>query len=553
MELFDNLKEKCGRIKNDEFYAPYLKELDDLYKKVNNETIAALTYQDFIQFYTTGSRVEYEKKYFGNRLRLTVFLINHLLYERAEDLEKICEEIWAICSEISWAVPAHLAREKVSDYRTYIDLFAAETAHSLAETAVLLKDKLPEKIYNLIINEITVRIFDSYEAREHFWEKLVSNWPGVCAGSIGATYLLLAPERFYKIKDRLLGNLDQLIKSYGDDGSNTEGISYWYYGFWIYLNFADILYRQSEGKIDIRHSEKIDKMANFISKLSLRKNHVISFSDGVRTHNFPHIGLYKYLIDNYSGVKLSLVKPEKLELEKNTHLSWALRNFFWSDPEMYDVQNDEVYGTEYLPDAEWYVVRRKKYSFAAKAGNNCEGHNHNDVGNFIFADDNGQMLADLGAMEYTAKSFSNLRYTILSNSSLGHSVPIVNGKAQKDGPEYKGTVLQVDDNTFSLELQDAYEDNTSKIVRTFNLYEDGALLTDNYEDVESNEYIERLISIVEPEVCENIVKIGNLKIIAGCEPEVTSQIIKGKAADDVKVWLIDYKVSDNIFKLDMKI
>ena len=30
------------------------------------------------------------------------------------------------------------------------------------------------------------------------------------------------------------------MKSYGDDGSNTEGITYWQYGFWMYLNFADM-------------------------------------------------------------------------------------------------------------------------------------------------------------------------------------------------------------------------------------------------------------------------------------------------------------------------
>lgn len=553
MELFENLKEKCEQIKNDAFYAPYLKELEDLYEAYNKESTAALTYHDFIQFYTSGSRAEYEKKYFGNRNRLTVFLISYLLYERQEDLDKICEEIWAICSEISWAVPAHLAREKVSDYRTYIDLFAAETAHALAETAVLLKDKLPERIYNLIINEVTVRIFDSYEAREHFWEKLVSNWPGVCAGSVGAAYLLLAPERFYKIKDRLFGNLDQLIKSYGDDGSNTEGVSYWYYGFWIYLNFADLLYRQSGGEIDIRHSEKLDKMANFLSKVALRKNYVISFSDGFRTHDFPYIGLYKYLMDNYSGVKLPLIKPEKLDIKKDSHLPWNLRNFFWSDPEIYKEQFTVAEGTEYLPDAEWYISRRKKYSFAAKAGNNCEGHNHNDVGNFIFADDNGQMLADLGAMEYTAQSFSNLRYTILSNSSLGHSVPIVNGKAQKDGPQYKGTVLKVDDNTFSLELQDAYEDNTAKIVRSFNLTEDGVLLTDIYEDTVNNTYTERLVSVVEPKICGNTVQIGCLEITADTVPTVTNLMLKGHSLEDVEVWLIDYKVNGNEFKLDMHI
>jgi hypothetical protein len=90
-------------------------------------------------------------------------------------------------------------------------------------------------------------------------------------------------------------------------------------------------------------------------------------------------------------------------------------------------------GMEYLPDAQWYMVRKPNYSFAAKGGHNEEGHNHNDVGNFVLATDNGQMIADMGAMEYTAKCFSSERYTLLQNSSRGHSVPIIDGKEQGSG------------------------------------------------------------------------------------------------------------------------
>lgn len=553
MEIFDNLKEKCEQIRSDSFYAPYLEELGNAYALWKDEPIPDLEYKDFISYFQTGSRAEYEEKYFSRRKHLAQAVLLFILYEKEEYLEKICELVWAVCSEITWAVPAHLAKEKICDYRGYIDLFAAETAHALAETAVLLKNKLPAPIYDLIVTQVTERTFDSYESRPHFWEGLVSNWPGVCAGSIGAAYLLLTPERFEKVRDRIFSNLQQFIKSYGDDGSNTEGISYWQYGFWCYLNFADLLYRHSEHKADLLHGGKIQKMAEFLPKISLRKNITVSFSDGGREYGFNHIGLYNYLIRSYENIQIPAEKPSELLIAKNEKLPWLLRDFFWSDPHQYDTIGKFKESTEYLPDAQWFIVKRKTYSFAAKAGHNNEGHNHNDVGSFIFADDNGQMLTDLGAMEYTAKSFSNLRYTILSNSSLGHSVPIVNGNSQKDGAQYRAKVLQADKETFAMELQDAYGENNPKIIRSFTVKKDGIILSDAYENIENYSYTERFVSIVKPCLSESVLRIGNVIIHTQSRPDITCRELSDHQRKMLKVWLIDFPVTENEFKIDVEV
>ena len=82
-------------------------------------------------------------------------------------------------------------------------------------------------------------------------------------------------------------------------------------------------------------------------------------------------------------------------------------------------------------------------TFAAKCGHNGEEHNHNDIGSFILADDSGQLLVDLGCMEYTKENFgTQTRYTLLQNSSLGHSVPIIGGHPQKEGKEFFGKGLR---------------------------------------------------------------------------------------------------------------
>lgn len=552
MKLFDNLEQKLEQIKTDAFFQPYIQELKEAYESDKNaDTI--LDYKSFMCYYTTGSRKEYEDKYFARRNQLGQALMLYLLYEEEEYMDALCEVIWAICNEITWVLPAHLGNVPVENYRTHIDLFAAETAHSLAEVHYLLGDKLPIRIRELILHEVKERTFDAYESRPYFWEKLISNWPGVCGCSIGMAYLCLAPERFERVQDRLMRVLDYFLKSYGDDGSNTEGITYWQYGFWMYLNFADMLYRHSEGKIDLRHGEKIDKIATFLQKIVMRGNTMVSFSDGSRSYGFQHIGLFGYLTKHYEGVVIQAKPPEKNGLAGRTKPTWLIRDFLWAEPDSFSPDNELVTGMEYMEKAQWYVVRKKNYSFAAKGGHNNEGHNHNDVGNFILATDRGQMLADLGAMEYTAACFSNLRYTLLQNSSFGHSVPIIDGMEQSCGETSRATVVHVSDDKFVLELQEAYATDIPKIVRSYEMRESGITLTDEYETMEGHEITERFVSVVEPEMVGRNVKIGDVVLYTDAFPEITKEVLRNHQCMDEAVWLIDYKVTDKTFVMKVEV
>ena len=141
----------------------------------------------------------------------------YLLYKEQVYLDGLCEVIWQICSQVTWVYPAHLRGIEVADYRTHIDLGAAETAHSLAEADYLVGDALPERIRSLIRHEIKERIFDAFESRPYFWEKLETNWPGVCAGGVAASYMYLDPERFEKVKDRIFAAMDSFMKSSGEE------------------------------------------------------------------------------------------------------------------------------------------------------------------------------------------------------------------------------------------------------------------------------------------------------------------------------------------------
>lgn len=98
----------------------------------------------------------------------------------------------------------------------------------------------------------------------------------------------------------------------------------------------------------------------------------------------------------------------------------------------------------FLPDLGMVKLRgnpgKNQMTLVAVAGYNGAPHNHNDIGSFqVFA--RGRMLlTDPGAPLYNSKTFSSNRYDIIYCRSRGHSVPLINGREQKEGKQYRGTL-----------------------------------------------------------------------------------------------------------------
>ena len=554
MTVFDNFEEKIKEIKNIPFYQEYLNLYKERFECFSSEETPFSTLKEFMCYKEKGTRHEYERKYFDRRDRLVTSFILYLIYEEEKYYNMLLESLWAICGEVSWVVPAHLPMNDVKKYRRHIDLFSAETASYLAEIVYLAGEKLPEELKNLVIHEVNERVLETYENGSFWWETLNSNWAAVCAGAIGMAYMQIAPERFDGVKERLLGTIDCFLAGYGEDGCCIEGTAYWEYGFGYFINFADMLYKFTDGRQDILHSKKVENIASYLQSVIMRKNIAVSFSDSSREFEGISIGLYSYLRDTFNVEISSAVKDIHSRYGSGCRLSYIIRNFMWSKPEHYESEiKTEKFFTKYYEDAKWYIVKRENYSFAAKCGHNGEEHNHNDVGSFIFADDSGQMLADLGCMEYTKENFgTETRYTLLQNSSLGHSVPIIDGKAQLTGKEFFGTVIKADEDEFMLEMQNAYGVETGKITRNFCMLDNGVRLTDSFRD--SGEKIkERFVSLIKPQAAKNGVRIGNAVLICNETPVITSQSITSHSRTEVIVYLIDFIVNNNEFEIEISL
>ena len=202
--------------------------------------------------------------------------------------------------------------------------------------------------------------------------------------------------------------------------------------------------------------------------------------------------------------------------------------------------------TYYYSDAQWYVKQGEKFSFAAKAGNNRELHNHNDVGSFMLVVGNEIPLSDLGCSEYTKDYFNdNVRYTLLTNSSRGHSLPIIDGKYQMFGAEYKAANVLATENGFFLNIEGAYEkDLVQKLHRSFYIHEDGITLEDVFEfSGQTKNVVERFVSIIRPSVLDGVVCLGTTKIIYDKDRyrvSVSEECYRTqKTLEVIRVYLID--------------
>lgn len=501
-------------------YAALIAHVTQEYERLHSDMITALSYRARMRYYADGDRQEYEAPYFRHRNRLSCAALLALLYpEEPRYLQEVQELIWAICEEFSWVLPAHCANTLESAEET-IDLFSAETAFTLAEIDSMLGDRLDANIRRQIRRQVEGRILKNLEAHTYFWETVTHNWSAVCAGNAGGALLYLFPKAFEKLLPRFVGAMESLMKGFPEDGTCTEGFSYWHYGFGNYVWFADLLYQYTDGAVDLMAAPKVEKVAGYAARSVLKGGSTISFADGTRTGSVS-LTLHSWLAHRFPASVPALPADVMRYEGVNVHWMNYLRSFCYLE---YEQTADALPQQDIdLPDAGQVILNRERYSFVIKAGHNEEHHNHNDVGSFILATDKGQVFCDLGSGRYTRQYFERPgRYEIFCNRSMGHSVPIVNGMEQAEGEEHCGTVTRTGD-VIAVEMAGAYPAGCIEtLTRRIDALENGIRLTDSFSAFES--LTERFIALSEPVVYADRVEVDGvtLRFDAACAaPTVT--------------------------------
>ena len=528
MNLLDEMKRE---VKSD--YERF-KEFDDY----------ELSRNDYAECDRNGNRLKYENRYFAKRACLTArALYAYLTNKTAND--DLVHIINSVCDEFSWVLPGHKADNP------HIDLYSAITAQMLCEIAYYIR--IPDELHNKIHSIVKIRIKDEYENNVSAWESYKNNWLPVCAGRVGMVYLYEFPDDFPKIKQRILQSMERYIEGFGNDGACVEGVGYWRFGFGNYLYFAEML-KRVEGT-DILKGEKIREIAKFQQYMFIKNDMTVSFSDTSKHRGTFNIGVTHFMKSVF-GDEIK-VPPVCYRDKISNCYDWAsaFRSIHWFCE---NIADDDGYfrgeATEkYFGDAKWYINRKKNFAFAAKAGNNNELHNHNDLGSFIITDGNVQLISDFGAGEYTKNYFTlDKRYEIFCCSSAGHSVPVIDGKYQSFGKQYKSDVIESGNNRFYIEMSGAYEiDGLTGLRREFDVRDNSVTLCDKFTFlVGSHSVTERLISMVRPEKENKAVKLGEMTINANCEAQLSEKEIKGHRGELVTLYIMDFALKGKEFKAE---
>jgi hypothetical protein len=529
--------EKRNSLRSSPYYAESLQQFRTMGDQLLQEPIRVLPYHLYKLFDTTGDRNAFQHEYFERRRRLDVFAILSLVDGELRYIEALEDILWAICDEYAWSLPAHfggnslhiiedlnrkLIGEKgvlsavTPEHRTTLDLFSTETGFYLSEITYLLEERLSDLIIYRVRKEVKERILDSYTSLSpsYPWETAEMNWAAVCAGSVGAAamYLIKDEHTLAPLLHRVLESMDSFLDGFPEDGACLEGVVYWNYGFGFFTAFAALLKQRTAGRVDLMQNEKVKQIALFQQKSYLNENYVTSYSDSSLTSNYMP-GLTHHLKRVFAEIEIPDQQFRAGILGDNC-FRWmhVIRNLVWSDPALTGADLGDA--SYYLEQAGIIISRTtidsRRIAFSAKGGNNDEPHNHNDVGSFIVHAGSQPLWVDPGAGYYTKEYFGEQRYSMIYNSSHGHSVPIVEGKFQEAGKEYQAAVISVnsteEQDELVLDIAGAYPcRNLLSLKRhfCFDKRKGRLQLEDRYSFGEQPSSItERFVSFLEPVLIE---------------------------------------------------
>ena len=544
-------------VREKECFENYRDELHFLWKKhCENIPIYSLKYSDFRLFVANGNRSIYESAYFTRRQALNCSALLALIYPEEEKyIVRLMDEIYAICDEYTWCLPAHQPNRDIND-NCHIDLFAAETGFTLSEIYTLLGNRLEPLIRDRIRVEIDRRIiipFTTFKGDYGGWENKNTNWTAVCMGSVAGAVMHMHPETVESLLPRFTSSIDNYLTGFNDDGMCMEGCGYWHYGFGFFTVYADLIKRFTGGRVDYFKLPKVRTVATFIQKMFLSGKACVSFADGNRELTY-HLGLVHYLKKLYPDDVVVYSPSYSYNYDGCGRFCLHLRSALWFDEDIYNHPADDNIAAEYYaPQSEWFVKRTANYGFAAKGGCNAEMHNHNDVGTFIFAKNGHQIIADLGRGTYTRQYFAaDTRYGILECSSRGHNVPIIGGTYQYFSKDAKAVGTKYENGIFSFDFADAYKaDGLRSIRRSFAFTDDGVTMTDSFVYNGGGVISERLVTLFEPELLDGCIKIDEATVTFDkdiCDVEITVEPHGGK-----NCYLINFNLKPDIRAFEIAI
>lgn len=475
-----------------------------------NEALAGypmLTATRFLAFSRTGNRQVYEQPYFARRSLLMGAALAECAVDDGRYLDAVIDGIWCICEESSWVLSAHngsdhpgappMAARPLPDVTNpYVDLFAAQTAATLADVLYLLQDRL-DAVSPLIARrarrEIDLRVVTPFLTHDDFWwmgmiRRDVNNWTPWIVSNVIDVLLLLERDAHRRSEGiaRGMRMLDSYLAVLPPDGGCDEGAGYFNMAGAALADALQSVYAATGGRVSFYHEPLIRRIAAFPLHAHIDGPYFINFADcdampRMDGERLLHLGRRT---DNPALAALgaqALARRNDVRPLDTPQMNRVLFTLFAAEPEQPALTRSPSYLA--LPDLQVFSWRHGGMYLAAKGGHNGESHNHNDVGTFLLYTDGQPRVIDLGNCVYTAKTFGPERYTLMNTRSRNHNVPLIGAMEQAAGREHAAADVSADCHGLRLDIAAAYpkEAGVCRLCRTFAIDGNGMTLTDDIE------------------------------------------------------------------------
>lgn len=407
----------------------------------------------YLDYSRTGNRRRGEIVFFGRRNRISLFTLAECVENQGRFIPALEQTIRSICKEKSWVMPAH--DSDLGNFlgtKVTIDLAVAMLAWDLATADSLLGEKLSREVRELIRAEIDKRVFVPYARmvsgeQDQYWLLVNNNWNAVClAGVTGAALTLIESPHdrawFVLVAAHYCRNF---LSGFTPDGYCSEGVGYWNYGFGHFVALAEAIRRSTHNTVDLLALREAVRPAMYGAQIEIVPGVCPAFADcDVSARPDPH--LIAYLKRRFGAGQGGDVPVPNVR----TTFYWTAMELI-ADPAPL-IKSEDAWPQSLAPRT-WFgnaaVLICRPRAFAENAlavaihgGHNAEHHNHNDVGTFMVVVGSVPVLPDIGAEEYTRRTFSSRRYESRALNSYGHAVPVVGGRLQKTGQSARAILLE---------------------------------------------------------------------------------------------------------------
>lgn len=417
---------------------------------------------DYLAFIRTGNRSVGESRYFERRKALHLLICGECAEHRGRFLDDIINGIFAICEESYWGLPAHvgMTNDKIlpNAKKPGIDLFAAETAVSLALTYYMLFDEINAVVPELlgrIERETEKNIFEPFNTMDFWWmginigdSERVNNWNPWILSNLLTVYTIMQKDEKKK-KDgiaRIMTLADNFVKGHPTDGGCDEGPSYWGESSCALYEIAEQLYITTDGKINFYGDSLLRKMAEYIGHVYIGGDYYVNFADSpARLNSLAAPVAFRFAkntgLNGLAALSVSLYRKKNEMVSDQRRLRRYIMELLGLKEEL-EYSGTSVLEHESVMNGVQIVTARegtdeRGFFIAIKGGHNAESHNHDDVGSYVIFYDGEPLIIDAGSGEYTRQLFSVERKNIWFIRSEWHNLPNVNGGVQLESREHR--------------------------------------------------------------------------------------------------------------------